>query len=63
MWVVCALFVLTVPGESLIPDLIVVGLVAVGGLFFLSLLIFHPETLKAEPWFRASSSSSRERRG
>ena len=63
VWVVCALFVLTVPGESLIPDLIVVGLVAAGGLFFLSLLIFHPETLKAEPWFRASSSSSREGRG
>ena len=48
-WVVCALFVLTVPRDALVPDLIVVGLIVAGGLFFLSLLIFHPETLETEP--------------
>jgi hypothetical protein len=46
VWVVCALFVLTVPRDALVPDLVVVGLVAAGGLFLLSLLIFHPETLE-----------------
>ena len=49
VWVVCALFVLTVPRDALVPDLIVVGLIVAGGLFFLSLLIFHPETLETEP--------------
>jgi amino acid transporter len=49
VWVVCALFALTVPRDALDPDLIVVGLVVAGGLFFLSLLIFHPETLETEP--------------
>ena len=49
VWVVCALFVLTVPRDALVPDLIVVGLIVAGGLFFLSLLIFHPETFKTEP--------------
>jgi amino acid transporter len=49
VWVVCALFVLTVPAESLIPDLIVVGLIVAGGLFFLGLLVFRPEALEAEP--------------
>jgi glycosyltransferase A (GT-A) superfamily protein (DUF2064 family) len=47
--VVCALFVLTVPKDALVPDLVVVGLIAAGGLFLLSLLIFHPETLETEP--------------
>ena len=34
---------------TIVPDLAVVGLVAAGGLFLLSLLIFHPETLETEP--------------
>ena len=48
VWVVCALFVLTVPAEALVPDLIVVGLLAAGGLFLLGLLIFHREALETE---------------
>ncbi len=48
-WVVCALFVLTVPGEALVPDLIVAGLIAAGGLFFSALLTFRREVLEAEP--------------
>jgi amino acid transporter len=48
VWVMCALFVLTVPAEALVPDLIVVGLVVAGGLFFLGLLIFRREALETE---------------
>jgi amino acid transporter len=48
VWVVCALFVLTVPAEALVPDLIVVGLLAAGGLFLLGLLIFHREALDTD---------------
>jgi amino acid transporter len=47
-WVVCALFVLTVPGEALVPDLIVAGLLAAGGLFLLGLLTFRREVLEVE---------------
>ena len=49
VWVVCALFVLTVPGEALVPDLIVAGLIAAGGLFLLGLLTFRREVLEVEP--------------
>jgi amino acid transporter len=48
VWVACALFVLTVPAEALVPDLIVVGLLIAGGLFFLGLLMFHREALENE---------------
>ena len=49
MWVACVLFVLRVPREALVPDLIVVGLVAAGALFLLGLLTFHREVLEVEP--------------
>ncbi len=49
LWVVCALIVLAVPGEALVPDLIVVGLVVAGGLFLLGLLTFRREALESEP--------------
>jgi hypothetical protein len=49
LWVACALFVLTVPGEARLPDLIVVGLAAAGGVFFLGLRTFRPEALETEP--------------
>jgi amino acid transporter len=49
VWVTVALFVLVVPGESLVPDLIVVGLVVAGGLFFLGLLKFNGAALESEP--------------
>jgi amino acid transporter len=48
VWVVAALFMLTVPAEARVPDLIVVGLLAAGGLFLLALLIFHREALQTE---------------
>jgi hypothetical protein len=47
VWVVCA-SCSRFPGESFIPDLVVVGLIAAGGLFLLSLLTFHREALETE---------------
>ena len=49
LWVVCALFVLTVPREAVVPDLIVVGLVLAGGLFLLGLIKFRRQDLETEP--------------
>jgi amino acid transporter len=49
VWVLVALFVLVVPAEAFVPDLIVVGLILVGGLFFLGLLISNREALETEP--------------
>ncbi len=44
-----ALFALMSPGTSLVPDLIVVGLIVVGGLYFAKMLIFEREVLDTEP--------------
>ena len=49
VWVLIALFVLVVPAEAFVPDLIVVGLIVVGGLFFFALLIFDRQALETEP--------------
>jgi hypothetical protein len=49
LWEVCALFVITVPKEARIPDMIVVGLVVAGGLYFLGLFMFRREVLETEP--------------
>ena len=49
VWSVVALFVLVTPESALVPVVIVVGLLAVGGLFFLWLLIFRREVLETEP--------------
>lgn len=38
-----------VPGEAFVPDLIVVGLILAGGLFFLEIVVFEPGTLETEP--------------
>ena len=49
VWVLVALFVPVVPAEAVVPDLIVVGLILGGGLFFLVMLIFNRKALEAEP--------------
>jgi amino acid transporter len=49
VWVAVALFVLVAPSEALVPVLIVVGLIATGGVFFLAMLIFDRDALDAEP--------------
>lgn len=49
IWLILAMFILVTPDEALIPVLIVVGLMLVGGLFFLSILIFDRKSLESEP--------------
>jgi amino acid transporter len=49
IWVVVALFVLVSPGDALVPDLIVVGLIVAGGVYFAKMLIFNREVLETEP--------------
>jgi drug/metabolite transporter (DMT)-like permease len=49
VWLIGALFVLVTPGAALIPILIVVGLLALGGIYFLGLLMFNRVVLLAEP--------------
>jgi amino acid transporter len=49
LWVVCALFVITVPKEAFIPDMIVVGLVVAGALYLLGMSMFRREVLETEP--------------
>ena len=49
VWSVFAVFVLVTPETALVPVIIVVGLLVVGGLFFLWLLIFRREVLETEP--------------
>jgi len=48
-WLVVALFALAVPPAAKTPDLIVLGLLVLGGLFFLVMLILRRKSLDAEP--------------
>ena len=47
VWMVLALLVLVLPAP--VPDLVVVGLILGGGVFFLAMLIFNPKSLETEP--------------
>jgi hypothetical protein len=49
VWVAIAFFALVSPGTSLVPDLVVVGLILAGGLYFANMLIFNREVLDTEP--------------
>jgi len=49
VWVAVSLFVLVTPPESFVPDLIVVGLILAGGVYFAKMLIFNREVLETEP--------------
>jgi amino acid transporter len=49
IWLAMAMFVLVTPSKALVPVLIVVGLMLVGGLFFLGILIFDRKSLDSEP--------------
>src|SRR6185369_15869792 len=49
IWVVFGLFSLVSPPDALVPDLIVVGLILAGGLYFAKMLIFNRQVLEAEP--------------
>lgn len=49
IWVAAAIFVLVTPEEARVPVLIVLGLVAAGGLYFVKLMIFNREVFETEP--------------
>jgi amino acid transporter len=49
IWVAIALFALMSPGSSLVPDLIVGGLILAGGLYFGKMLILDRDVLDTEP--------------
>jgi len=49
LWLVGALFVLVAPSAALVPVMVVVGLLLVGGVYFLWLLLFDRAVLQAEP--------------
>lgn len=49
IWVLVALFVLITPPEALVPDVIVIGLIVVGAVYFLDMLIFNRGVLETEP--------------
>lgn len=49
VWLMGALFVLVTPDAALVPDLIVVGLLVTGGVYFLYLLRFNRTVLQVEP--------------
>jgi amino acid transporter len=49
IWVAFGLFSIVSPADALIPDLIVVGLLVVGGLYFAKMMVFDREALETEP--------------
>jgi amino acid transporter len=49
IWVAFALFVLVTPETAFVPDLVVLGLILVGGVYFAYMLIFNREVLDTEP--------------
>lgn len=49
IWVVVVLFVLVTPGDAMVPNLIVLGLILAGGLYFAYMRIFNREVLETEP--------------
>jgi amino acid transporter len=48
-WVAFALFVLMTPNDAFVPDLVVLGLILAGGIYFAKMMIFNPEVLDTEP--------------
>lgn len=49
VWMIIVLFVLIAPADSLVPVIIVGGLIAAGGVYFAYLWFFHREVLESEP--------------
>ncbi|WP_245937799.1 APC family permease [Williamsia limnetica] len=49
IWVVVALFVLVTPGDSTASNVIVAGLILLGGVYFAKMMIFNREVLETEP--------------
>jgi hypothetical protein len=49
IWVIFALFVLVTPGDSTASNVIVAGLILLGGVYFAKMMIFNREVLETEP--------------
>jgi amino acid transporter len=49
IWVAIALFVLVTPADAGVPDLLVLGLILLGGIYFAKMMIFNREVLETEP--------------
>lgn len=49
LWVLFVLFVLVTPDDAAVSNLIVVGLILAGGVYFAYLWFFHREVLETEP--------------
>ncbi|MFJ6095844.1 APC family permease [Williamsia muralis] len=49
IWVAFALFVLVTPGDSTSSNVIVAGLILLGGVYFAKMMIFNREVLETEP--------------
>ena len=43
------MFVLVTPGDALVPNLIVVGLILAGGFYFAWMMLFNRDVLNVEP--------------
>jgi amino acid transporter len=49
IWVAFAVFVLVTPADAFVPTMIVLGLIAVGAIYFAKMMIFNREVLDTEP--------------
>jgi amino acid transporter len=49
IWIAFALVVLVTPGDALVPNLIVLGLILAGGVYFAKMWIFDRAVLDTEP--------------
>jgi Flp pilus assembly protein protease CpaA len=49
VWLLGATFVLVTPPEAFVPVLIVLGLMLVGGLYFVGMLVFDRKSLVPAP--------------
>jgi amino acid transporter len=49
IWVAVAIFVLVTPGDARVPDVIVLGLISSGAIYFAKMMIFNREVLESEP--------------
>jgi amino acid transporter len=49
IWVAFSIFVLVSPSEARVPGLVVLGLILLGGLYFVTMLIFNRQALESEP--------------
>ena len=49
IWIVFGVFSLVSPPDAVVPDLVVLGLILAGGLYFTKMMFFNREVLETEP--------------